>query len=112
MENPERPNRKRSDREIVIARWADEDTWTIDTSDRVFAEMLRRKGYEPVERSAPYRRFRVPLRAVRVRSKAELARPRRQLTPEALEALRANMAKARAALEARRRSPDGPASDS
>ena len=58
-----------SDREITIARYADEAEWTLDVSDPATIKRLIRRGWEPFETSDPYVRFRVPLKAVQFRSR-------------------------------------------
>ena len=63
--------------EIVIARYQDEDEWTIDTSDPGFAQILQTKGWAEHSSTLPYRRFKLPKKALTIRSRAavEKARP-------------------------------------
>ena len=67
-----------TDREVCIARYADEDVWTVDTSDAVTASRLKALGYVPQDSpcAAPYERFRLRLKAIQFRSEETLRRMR------------------------------------
>jgi hypothetical protein len=67
-------SRRETTRETVIARYADEDVWTIDTSDPAIVTRLETLGYRPIEdaSAAPYYRYQIPEAAVSFRSKGTL----------------------------------------
>jgi hypothetical protein len=79
--------------EVAIGRYTDEPYWTVDTNCKIYKELLVRRGWQPYAYERPYWRFRLPKKALTIRSKAAVER---QLSPQELE-------RNRRALEAARR---------
>ena len=75
--------------EVVLARYRDEELWTVSVSDSTFLTTLKNKGWksEPHEAGSPYRVFRIPAKAVSIRSRSAVGR-RRKISPASLEAIR------------------------
>jgi len=57
--------------EVAIQKYRGDEEWLVDVTDSTFITKLRRAGYEPERDDAalPYRRFRIPVAAISLRSR-------------------------------------------
>ena len=76
------------DQETGIGCYRDEVEWTIDTSDVVFIRLLLSRGWKADgDENEGYLRFKVPRKAITIRSRAAVGR-KRVSSPATLDALR------------------------
>ncbi len=61
--------KKKHTAEMVIARYMDEDFFTVETNDPALASTLRGKGWKSVAQSGEYITFKLPVGAVTIRKR-------------------------------------------
>ena len=61
--------KKKNTAELVIARYLDEDWYTVETNDPALASTLRGKGWKSVATSGEYVTFKLPVKAITIRKR-------------------------------------------
>ena len=58
--------------EAALVKYRDEADWTISVSDKTFETILRSRGWKPERREGDYCVYRIPAKAITVRSRRSL----------------------------------------